>query len=330
MLSAYLAAREKFNEHIEPLTIHKKNQKKSLENASTLYLKQLLLHKQQKSVFQSSSEFYRKSQSKRFKNEQYLYSQQCKPLSIPQLSIIKLSTQPTLNVHILKQCHLIGQFDCKFLICKYIENHKQHLIVFDQHALSERILLENLQEYFSQSNHIQQFTFLNPKFIKYNPKFLFTQDQIQLLKNVGFDLLLTVNGLLVRCVPGWLLTMGQRRRCHHNDKSIDVIIEQCIEDILLETTNNGVMYETLKSLACHNAIKFNDYLSKTECKTLLQELRDCKMPFICAHGRTSGSLLWEYDMRQQDEYKADINELTSLVSVHKWLKITSKKYEKSK
>jgi DNA mismatch repair protein MLH3 len=79
------------------------------------------------------------------------------------------------------------------------------------------------------------------------------------------------------------------------------------------------MYETLKSLACHNAIKFNDILSMTECHHLLNELKSCSMPFICAHGRTSAAILWEYDI-PSEEYQVDMTELQQLASIHKWLK----------
>jgi len=79
------------------------------------------------------------------------------------------------------------------------------------------------------------------------------------------------------------------------------------------------MYETLKSLACHNAIKFNDILSTTECHHLLNELKSCSMPFICAHGRTSAAILWEYDI-PSEEYQVDMTELEQLASIHKWLK----------
>ena len=32
---------------------------------------------------------------------------------------------------------------------------------------------------------------------------------------------------------------------------------------------------------------FGDKLDKDQCQRLLHKLRDCKMPFVCAHGRPS-------------------------------------------
>ena len=37
--------------------------------------------------------------------------------------------------------------------------------------------------------------------------------------------------------------------------------------------------------ACRSAIKFGDKLSIKECETLIQDLKKCKLPFQCAHGR---------------------------------------------
>ncbi|TKX18863.1 histidine kinase-like protein 14 [Elsinoe australis] len=43
----------------------------------------------------------------------------------------------------------------------------------------------------------------------------------------------------------------------------------------------------LNSRACRSAIMFNDRLTQEECERLIQDLAECKFPFICAHGRVS-------------------------------------------
>ncbi|XP_004366048.2 hypothetical protein CAOG_01177 [Capsaspora owczarzaki ATCC 30864] len=43
----------------------------------------------------------------------------------------------------------------------------------------------------------------------------------------------------------------------------------------------------LASKACHGAIKFGDTLSIDQCKSLVNTLSDCTLPFQCAHGRPS-------------------------------------------
>lgn len=48
----------------------------------------------------------------------------------------------------------------------------------------------------------------------------------------------------------------------------------------------GVL-DLLNSRACRSAIMFNDVLSVTQCRELVEELSGCESPFVCAHGRVS-------------------------------------------
>ncbi|CAF3475817.1 unnamed protein product, partial [Rotaria sp. Silwood2] len=234
----------------------------------------------------------------------------------PTLNIRSISSKQSLNINILHQTNFLGQFDRKFLISKRLirsSNVNQiQLILFDQHAISERILLERLQTHFKQENiRTIPFQLLEPVIITRNPRFLYTIEQISLLERTGFIFSsISTHNLFVRAVPGWLLSLGQRQS---SSSLLDDIIYDTINNILLKTNNYSnnielIIYETLKSLACHNAIKFNDMLTNNECHHLINELKLCSMPFICAHGRTSAAVLWEYDI-MSETYQVDMTEL---------------------
>merc|ERR1711981_233375 len=47
------------------------------------------------------------------------------------------------------------------------------------------------------------------------------------------------------------------------------------------------MLNMANSRACRSAIMFNDSLSKRECEELVGKLAECRLPFMCAHGRPS-------------------------------------------
>ena len=242
-----------------------------------------------------------------------------------------VTSKQSMTMNILHETFFLGQFDRKFLISKRLfhssDRHQIQLILFDQHAISERILLEHLQRHFqNETIRTTPFRLLEPAVIARNARFLYTPEQISLLEHTGFVFSsISTHHLLVRAVPGWLLSLGQR---HQSSTSLlDDIISHTIDHILLQTTNSThhiqlIIYETLKSLACHNAIKFNDILSPNECQQLLNELKSCSMPFICAHGRTSAAILWEYDL-PSDPYSVDLIELQQQASIHKWLKDSS-------
>ena len=246
----------------------------------------------------------------------------------PIFHLRQVTSKQSMNMPILHETCFLGQFDRKFLITKRLirspDRTQIQLIVFDQHAVSERIILERLQTHFQNENiRTIPFQLPEPAVIARNPRFLYTPEQISLLEQTGFIFSSISNhNLLVRAVPGWLLSLGQRRQS--STSLLDDIISHTIDNILIQTKNPSnniqlIIYETLKSLACHNAIKFNDILSSTECCHLLNELKSCSMPFICAHGRTSAAILWEYDLPSND-YQVDMVELKQLASIHKWLK----------
>ncbi|KAJ2078093.1 DNA mismatch repair protein [Coemansia sp. RSA 988] len=48
-----------------------------------------------------------------------------------------------------------------------------------------------------------------------------------------------------------------------------------------------ILVETVRSVACSGAIKFNQALSKDECQLTVDRLAKCKFPRFCAHGRRS-------------------------------------------
>jgi len=55
----------------------------------------------------------------------------------------------------------------------------------------------------------------------------------------------------------------------------------------------GVL-ELLKSRSCRTAIMFNDGLEMEECEELVRRLAKCDLPFQCAHGRPTLSVLTEF------------------------------------
>lgn len=51
------------------------------------------------------------------------------------------------------------------------------------------------------------------------------------------------------------------------------------------------MLDLLNSRACRSAIMFNDVLTRVDCKSLVAKLSECTVPFQCAHGRPSMTVL---------------------------------------
>jgi DNA mismatch repair ATPase MutL len=49
--------------------------------------------------------------------------------------------------------------------------------------------------------------------------------------------------------------------------------------------------KVLESKACRGAIMFGDILTLEECKNVVEKLADCNLPFQCAHGRPTMTVL---------------------------------------
>ncbi|KAJ1805403.1 DNA mismatch repair protein, partial [Coemansia sp. RSA 2598] len=45
-----------------------------------------------------------------------------------------------------------------------------------------------------------------------------------------------------------------------------------------------IFLETLKSISCRGAVKFNEQLSRNECQDMIARLAKCTFPMFCAHG----------------------------------------------
>lgn len=62
----------------------------------------------------------------------------------------------------------------------------------------------------------------------------------------------------------------------------------------------SLMMEMVKSRACRTAIMFNDPLTMDDCIDLVQRLSKCILPFQCAHGRPTVTVLGEIDEDPND------------------------------
>ena len=69
---------------------------------------------------------------------------------------------------------------------------------------------------------------------------------------------------------------------------------------LAETHGSQIMppsvNRVLNSKACRRAVMFGDNLNDATCRQLLQNLKQTRLPFICAHGRPTIKVLADLDV----------------------------------
>ncbi|MFA6800497.1 MAG: DNA mismatch repair endonuclease MutL [Acholeplasmataceae bacterium] len=159
------------------------------------------------------------------------------------------------------------------------------LYLMDQHAAAERIRYEHYYESLGNPNFAIQ-----ERLIPYEMNL--SNDQIKqlltyqdILKTYGF----TFSKDQLISTPTWL-----------RDDEIDIAIES-LYHMLIDT--NQIDLKTLrdalaKDVSCKGAIKANHYISRQEVQKIILDLKTCKNPYTCPHGRPTLIKLTHYEIER--------------------------------
>lgn len=171
---------------------------------------------------------------------------------------------------------VVGQLHALFLL---VEDDAGLLIV-DQHALHERVLLERWRK--RRSSPAAALPLLHPIILRPSKTLgLFLKAQRDVLRQVGFDVEPLAKGeFIVRTLPelkGSLSPEGLTTFLEEISESPDAPDPRRLEE------------EAIKRLACRQAVRGGDLLSREEMEALVAEMDDLMQItpsiFACAHGR---------------------------------------------
>jgi DNA mismatch repair ATPase MutL len=176
----------------------------------------------------------------------------------------------------IKDFVLVGQCDFKFIVAAY----KSILIIIDQHAAHERIRLERLINQCKSASNLEPLEFHFP---------VVENENLKSIKVRHPNLEIKCSGNLIRVLARLPVKMDSKQ-CIKLIKNFDGYQHPSYVHDNLPTP----IMEFLKEKACKGAIKFGDALSRAECQSLLSQLSTCKLPFQCAHGRTSIAPIFQF------------------------------------
>ncbi|XP_063385946.1 uncharacterized protein LOC134671976 [Cydia fagiglandana] len=204
----------------------------------------------------------------------------------------------TFNAESLQNAKVLGQVDRKFIAT--ILNGKSNdahsfLVLFDQHAVHERIRLEqNMTDYLSQdqwkSISVDSFSLKVSR-----DEILFLHNYRDKFERLGLQWSIAGdNQVLVNAIPEAILGKHPRQ--------VDVVLKAVHslinEEISIIKEQSGCvslypksMMDLVFSEACRYAIMFGTALPVRDCSTLIEALSHCRTPFICAHGRPALAVL---------------------------------------
>ena len=173
----------------------------------------------------------------------------------------------------IKKMYPVGVVDATYIIAE----NEDGMYLIDQHAAHERINYEKYLEKLSSHDNKSIDLLVPIKIELTNKEYIILKEHFDILSNMGFVVEeFGVNTIVIRSHPYWL---PENRADDCIRKIIDIIIscEDFNDEKFIDRVAAGV--------ACKASVKAHDVLSQEEMIDLLEQLRNTKNPFACAHGR---------------------------------------------
>ncbi len=175
----------------------------------------------------------------------------------------------------------IGIFSGTYLLFQ----NKDGLFLVDQHAAQERIRYEHYFEKLGTPTTIQR-QLLIPHELKLTSEDLEVINQYEdVFKSNQF----VFSDQKIVGLPTWL-------REEEVEKAIEEMIAQLQEN---EKIDLKILRDHLaKDISCKGSIKANQHISRPEVTKLMTDLKTCKNPYTCPHGRPTIIKLTHYDIER--------------------------------
>lgn len=152
------------------------------------------------------------------------------------------------------------------------------MYIIDQHAAKERINYEMVKEKLNNPKK-ESISMMFPLTIEYTTsEYIILKENFEFLRGMNFDIEeFGINSVIVKAHPVWLPAGNE-------DNAIKKILELVIDKeskFDLDKFNDNVA----ATMACKMSIKANTSITMDEMQNLINDLRKCKNPFNCPHGR---------------------------------------------
>lgn len=186
----------------------------------------------------------------------------------------------------MPEMYPVGLVHGTYIICQ----NEKGMYIIDQHAAKERCNYEKFKKEMGKPN-IASTKLLVPITIELtNSEFMILKENMQILRDMKFEIEeFGINSVIIKQHPTWI--MGD------TSESIRKIIE-----IVIATEKNFNIEKFNEKIAtmmsCKKAIKANTNITLEEMEALINDLRKCKNPFNCPHGRPTMIYYSNYDLEK--------------------------------
>ena len=174
----------------------------------------------------------------------------------------------------------IGQVHGTYIICQ----NESGMYIMDQHAAKERVNYEIVREKMKERKH-ESMQMLVPLTLEFsNNEYLILKENLNILTDMGFIIEeFGVNSIIIKAHPIWLQSSIW---VHRGD--IEDVIKEMIDMVIKREKKFDLdrFYDHISAtVACKMSIKANTPITMEEMQNLINELRECKNPYNCPHGR---------------------------------------------
>jgi DNA mismatch repair protein MutL len=172
----------------------------------------------------------------------------------------------------------------KYIIVEFEET----VWIIDQHAAAERVTFEKLSKATEIENTDTQNLLVSEEIDIDEAGIEFVKENIDLFKNLGFDLEIRDKEIVIKSVPV---------------EFVKADIEKLIKEVLeLDTEEVKEDLDRLKkdmvaTMACHTSIRAGQKLDVSLMKDLYYNLLGCDNPYSCPHGRP---IVWKMSIEEID------------------------------
>ncbi len=181
----------------------------------------------------------------------------------------------------------------------YIVYERNESVIFiDQHAAAEKILYEKLMRAMDENKGSIKQPLLVPEIIE-----LPLADKQKILsRSDPFNQL----GLEISDFGGQSIQITAKPSATLN-LNVQDFMESLIadeenydsNDQLMAEISNPSLHNLIASAACHGSVRAGQRLSEPEMRQIVEDLRDCKYPYNCPHGRPVSWSMPKYDLEKQ-------------------------------
>lgn len=185
--------------------------------------------------------------------------------------------------------HVLAQLHDSYILC----SNPEGLVIIDQHAAQERYHYEQLLDTLKEPVTQQQALML-PIQIHVSSDLM---GQIKTINDkVSFFGLhfeeFGTDRFLLREVPLWFQNVDA-----------DAFLQDMMDYFRQhqDVDMAALRKKMLATMACHSSIRFNRPLTMQEMKQVIEDLKKCRQPYHCPHGRPTVITLSDNDLRKEFE-----------------------------